>query len=62
MAEMITYVCDHCEKAIDSRSPVTACPQCASENICDTFHLSGRQCPYCRTGSFTEDPFGRAIS
>jgi DNA-directed RNA polymerase subunit RPC12/RpoP len=53
--------CGH-EFMIDSRAPITACPNCDASDIADTYHLAGHQCPYCKVGVFTIDPSFHAIS
>ena len=58
------HLCLACgeEFMVDSRSPHTRCPQCASTKIADTFHLRGKRCPSCKAGKFAFDPRFRAIS
>jgi hypothetical protein len=53
--------CGH-QFMVDSRAPITACPECASERICDCFDLSGKPCPFCKAGTFDNDPNDRRIS
>jgi predicted RNA-binding Zn-ribbon protein involved in translation (DUF1610 family) len=44
------------EFKVDSRIPVTACPSCGASNIINSYRLGGCRCPYCKQGTFTEDP------
>lgn len=57
-------LCLNCgkEAKVDSAKPITRCRKCASEELVDTWHLEGRTCPYCRRGTFAEDPDFRMIS
>lgn len=50
------------EYMVDSQNPISACPECGSEDISSTFHLSGRPCPYCKSGTFRRDPNYHAVS
>jgi DNA-directed RNA polymerase subunit RPC12/RpoP len=52
------HLCLACGKQfkVDSRAPRTGCPACNSPEIVDTFHLDGRDCPFCKTGVFAADP------
>ena len=58
------YLCLTCgnELMVDSREPTTACPRCGAGEIADTYQLSGKQCPYCKTGVFASDPDFHRIS
>lgn len=47
---------------VDSRSPIADCPKCGATDIPNSYHLSGRRCPYCKIGVFDEDPDFRCIS
>ena len=47
---------------VDSEAPISACPKCNSEDICDTYQLEGRNCPFCKKGVFAIDPRFNAIS
>ncbi len=57
-------LCLSCGKEfmIDSRSPVTVCPKCSDQHIADTFELGGKRCPYCKKGTFNQDPDYFAVS
>lgn len=46
----------------DSRTPLTACPSCAAEDLVALWALDGVRCPQCREGTFQEDPNIRMIS
>jgi predicted RNA-binding Zn-ribbon protein involved in translation (DUF1610 family) len=52
------HLCLACgnEFNMDSRTPVATCPKCGSADIADSFHLSGKLCPYCKAGIFAPDP------
>lgn len=52
------HLCLMCgeEFKVDSRAPVSHCLACSSSSICDTFHLEGESCPYCKKGYFRADP------
>ena len=58
------HLCLACgeEFNVDSRAPTAECPKCTSDDIADTFRLSGRRCPYCKAGVFTVDPDFHCIS
>ena len=58
------HLCLSCgeEFLVDSRAPVSACPKCDSTEICDTFELDGKACPFCSKGTFQLDPTFHAIS
>ena len=47
---------------VDSEAPIVACPKCKAREIVDTWELSGKACPYCKTGVFVVDPEWYAIS
>lgn len=47
--------CGH-DLVVDSRSPVSACPECAGSELAPTFRLDGRPCPFCEAGVFAVDP------
>ena len=53
--------CGH-EFVVDSEAPIVACPKCKAREIVDTWTLSGKACPYCKTGVFVVDPEWHAIS
>ena len=53
--------CGH-EFMVDSEAPIVACPKCKAREIVDTWTLSGKACPYCKTGVFVVDPEWHAIS
>lgn len=48
------HLCLSCGKKfeVDSRAPISKCPKCESSEICDTWHLGGETCPYCKVGVF----------
>ena len=50
------------ERTSDSADPLTRCPACAADALCDTWALHGRTCPHCREGTFEIDPSGYMIS
>ena len=58
------HLCLTCgeEFLVDSQDPIIACPQCASSEIVRTFALDGKNCPYCRKGSFIQDQDSHMIS
>jgi DNA-directed RNA polymerase subunit RPC12/RpoP len=58
------HLCLGCglELKIDSLAPVTACPECKSAELRDTYDLAGCRCPYCREGDFSLDPDYQCIS
>jgi DNA-directed RNA polymerase subunit RPC12/RpoP len=58
------HLCLGCgaEFMVDSRAPVTACPECGAGEIADTYRLGGRRCPYCKAGMFVADPEFHCIS
>lgn len=58
------YVCLACGGTFkaDSKRRRYTCPSCRSAEVVTTFGLEGRQCPYCKTGTFHEDPRGHAVS
>ena len=47
---------------VDSRSPIAHWPKCSSASICDTYHLEGKNCPFCQKGNFERDPNFWAVS
>ena len=47
---------------VDSRSPITQCPKCHSEDISGTFLLDDKACPVCKKGLFILDPTQGAVS
>ena len=57
----ICLSCGH-DFMIDSRAPISACPECKDTDIVDTYHLNGKRCPYCKTGKFPDSPQFTAIS
>jgi protein-arginine kinase activator protein McsA len=52
------HLCLACGKQfkVDSRVRRTGCSACDSPEIVDTFHLDGRDCPFCKAGVFADDP------
>lgn len=58
------HLCLHCGKEfpVDSRAPVSACPKCNSVEMCATFELDGKACPFCKKGTFRPDPTFHVIS
>jgi len=48
------HLCLSCGKSfmVDSRTPLHQCPKCSSSSICDSYHLQGKSCPFCRKGIF----------
>jgi len=51
------HLCLSCGEAckVDSRTPIRACPSCASDGLQPQFSLEGCRCPYCKQGSFEID-------
>jgi predicted RNA-binding Zn-ribbon protein involved in translation (DUF1610 family) len=47
---------------LDSRAPVAACPGCGSAEIAAAYELGGQRCPFCKAGTFAEDPTFHCIS
>ena len=64
IANDLPFLCLNCgeESNVDSRLEPRVCPKCASENMVDTFYLSGVKCPKCKVGQFDLDDDFRAIS
>lgn len=60
----VPHLCLSCGRKfkVDTRRPVRNCPKCGSDDLCDTFELTGKPCPKCKKGSFTRDPDYIAIS
>ncbi len=58
------HLCLACGKEfmVDSRSRRTDCPDCGSSEICWTYRLEGKCCPFCKSGVFAVDPELNAIS
>ena len=58
------YLCLNCSEKfmVDSQEPISACPKCASEDICSTFSLSKKKCPFCKVGILERDTSYYAIS
>ena|SRR6516165_7925280 len=59
------HLCLACAESFwtDSRAPSCAqCPNCSSTSICDTYHLDGKKCPFCKKGKFKRDPNFWAVS
>jgi DNA-directed RNA polymerase subunit RPC12/RpoP len=52
------HLCLSCgeQLMVDSNAPLTRCPKCASADLASTYHLSGKRCPYCKGGTFEQDP------
>ena len=40
---------------IDSRAPITVCPECNSSQLVGIYELGGHSCPYCKVGKFLTD-------
>jgi DNA-directed RNA polymerase subunit RPC12/RpoP len=59
----VPHLCLACsfEFMVDSRAPTVTCPSCQSAEICPTFQLAGRRCPFCKAGKFVYDPSLQAI-
>lgn len=51
------YICLECghEFKNDSNTPTSMCPECGNSDICGTFRLGGRRCPFCKKGVFDVD-------
>lgn len=47
---------------VDSRAPITNCPECGAATIRSTGALDGVQCPFCKRGTFLFDLGFRCIS
>ena len=47
---------------VDSRAPITCCPECGAATIRSTFELEGMQCPFCKEGAFVLDLGFRCLS
>ena len=47
---------------VDSQAPITACPECGSNQVADTYQIENRTCPYCKVGKFAADPGFSCIS
>ncbi len=60
----VPYICLDCGREFesDTREPRTECPKCRSADICDSYKLDGKKCPYCGKGPLALDPDWRAIS
>jgi hypothetical protein len=58
------HLCLACAESFwtDSRAPSAQCPNCSSTSICDTYHLEGQNCPFCKKGIFERDPNWGAVS
>jgi predicted RNA-binding Zn-ribbon protein involved in translation (DUF1610 family) len=58
------HLCLSCgtEFMVDNLAPISRCPKCASEDICTTYHLDGKSCPFCTKGTFVRDPNYSCIS
>jgi hypothetical protein len=60
----VPHLCLGCGAAfnVDSRTPVSECPECKSPELAQTYRLDGRPCPYCKHGAFETVPGFSAIS
>ena len=60
----IPHLCLGCGEAfnVDNRTPMNACPKCASNNISDACELEGKPCPACKSGVLTKLEGFTAIS
>jgi DNA-directed RNA polymerase subunit RPC12/RpoP len=58
------HLCLSCGKEcmVDSRAPITSCPNCQAESLVDNYELGGKPCPFCKDGKFSDDPLPTAIS
>ncbi len=58
------HLCLSCGETfnVDSLAPTEECTSCAAVDIADTFRLSGKRCPYCKSGVFVADPDFYCIS
>lgn len=58
------HLCLACgvECMVDSRAPLSNCPECETGELVETYELAGRRCPECKTGKFVKDPDFYAIS
>ena len=59
----VEHICTGCAHRfdVDSRAPVSSCPECKSTDIVKTSKLAGRACPVCKEGHIHHDPFGPLI-
>lgn len=60
----VPMLCLRCgtECLSDSADPRMNCPNCNADALTDLWCLDGKQCPYCKRGSFGLDPDAFAIS
>jgi DNA-directed RNA polymerase subunit RPC12/RpoP len=60
----VPHLCLGCGAAfsVDSRAPITACPECSSGELAPTYEVDGRRCPYCKSGVFETDSGFMCIS
>ena len=58
------HLCLACkaEFMVDSKLPLTCCPQCNSTDIADIYELNGKLCPFCKVGLFAIDTDFQCIS
>ena len=58
------HLCLSCGKEfmVDSRAPISACPEYQANDVVSTFDLDGQRCPYCKVGVFAADPYSQKIS
>jgi hypothetical protein len=57
-------LCMECgaQAMVDSRTRLTHCFTCSSDNIASLPGMAGRRCPYCKIGSLGEDPDFHCVS
>lgn len=58
------HLCLQCahEFMVDSRQPISECPDCGAKEIRDVFDLRRQRCPFCKKGIFGIDPERYCIS
>ena len=58
------YICLECGHKFmnDSNALASGCPECGNADICATFRLEGKKCPFCKKGIFNEDMSSYIIS
>ncbi len=58
------HICLDCghEFAVDSLSPISACPECQHQEIADCWDLDGANCPRCKRAKLKRDKDFFAVS
>ena len=59
--DFICLGCGHKFRS-DSEKPRDSCPKCRKNNIDTRWNAAGKTCPYCKIGTFREDPASYKIS